>query len=352
MVATTAKQGSRSEHRSAAIGRGITYVLLLLGSVLFMLPFLYLLGTGMKTAAETSEFPPKLLPKTEVTTVVDSRSVPVQSLKDGRTVAAVKTTADGVEVQPLDADLRISGAREVVPAGDLKDYSRVAAFRSNLRQSLTMLPFRQFLWNTLIIVFFSVLGGTLSAALCGYGFARVRFRGREPLFIILLATMMIPGQVTMIPVYILFKELRWIDTFLPLIVPAWFGGGAFSIFLLRQFFRQIPYEMEEAAKIDGCSPLATWWRIVLPLSFPALATVSIFSFMGAWNDYMGPLIYINDTSKYTLALGLSLFKGQYGVDTPHLMMAATLVVLLPVLILFFFAQKHFIQGIVVSGVKG
>jgi len=110
--------------------------------------------------------------------------------------------------------------------------------------------------------------------------------------------------------------------------------------------------MEEAAKIDGCSPLATWWRIVLPLSFPALATVSIFSFMGAWNDYMGPLIYINDTSKYTLALGLSLFKGQYGVDTPHLMMAATLVVLLPVLILFFFAQKHFIQGIVVSGVKG
>jgi multiple sugar transport system permease protein len=243
---------------------------------------------------------------------------------------------------------------ETVKAADVRPVKRIGIHPENYRHALTQpgMPFILFLRNTLVIVVLTVLGATLSAALCAYGFARLRFRGREPLFILLLATMMVPGQVTMIPVYILFKELHWINTFLPLIVPAWFGGGAFSIFLLRQFFQGIPFEMEEAARIDGCGPLSTWWRIILPLSIPALATIGIFTFMGSWNDFMGPLIYVNDTNKFTLALGLNLFKGQYGTDTPHLMMAATLVVLMPVLILFFVAQKQFIQGIVVSGVKG
>lgn len=344
-------RGSRTE---MVIANLVAYVLLFLGAALFMLPFLYLVSTAMKTMAETNEFPPRIIPRFTITSVVSGRSYPVFNWTERENpVARLSKQADGTWlVQPLDRDLKVEGKPVAARNQDLAPRSRPSVFADNLHASLTILPFARYLVNTLIIVVLTIAGTTLSAALCAYGFARIRFRGREPLFILLLATMMIPGQVTMIPVYILFKELGWINTYLPLIVPAFFGGGAFSIFLLRQFFRGIPYEMEEAARIDGCGPLATWWRIVLPLSFPALATVAIFSFMGAWNDYMGPLIYINDTDKFTLALGLSLFKGQYGVDTPHLMMAATLVVLIPVLLLFFFAQKHFIQGIVISGVKG
>lgn len=340
-------RGTRAE---TAVANTIAYVLLFLGAALFMLPFLYLVGMSLKSADEVNEFPPSIMPHKTVMVTVDGRQYPEGRLKDGTRVAMVRRSGPQWEVKALDA----GGATLAVDPQDIKEVRRVGATWSNFRDALLnpAMPFPRFFLNTVLIVVLTVIGATLSAALCGYGFARLRFRGREPLFILLLATMMIPGQVTMIPVYILFKELHWINTYLPLIVPAWFGGGAFSIFLLRQFFQGIPYEMEEAARMDGCSPLQTWWRIILPLSFPALATIGIFTFMGAWNDFMGPLIYINDTSKYTLALGLNLFKGQYGTDTPQLMMAATLVVLMPVLVLFFFAQKQFIQGIVISGVKG
>jgi multiple sugar transport system permease protein len=344
------RKNARGAGAETAIANVVAYVLLFLGAALFLLPFLYLVGMSLKSADEVNEFPPSILPHRAVMASVGGKEYPVGRLSDGTKVAIVSQTGAQWSVRGLGAN----GAARSVDPREVTPVKRVGATWSNFHDALMnpAMPFPRFFLNTVIIVVLTVLGATLSAALCAYGFARLRFRGREPLFILLLATMMIPGQVTMIPVYILFKELHWINTYLPLIVPAWFGGGAFSIFLLRQFFQGIPFEMEEAARMDGCSPLATWWRIILPLSFPALATIGIFTFMGAWNDFMGPLIYINDTEKYTLALGLNLFKGQYGTDTPQLMMAATLVVLLPVLLIFFFAQKQFIQGIVISGVKG
>ncbi|HEY3411745.1 MAG TPA: carbohydrate ABC transporter permease [Armatimonadota bacterium] len=350
---TTLPHTKRGEKANAFLANIFAYALLLLGVVLFIMPFLFMVGTALKPVEETAEYPPSLFPHKPVMFHWDLTSYPMGRLPDGRTVAIVGPSGNKTEVFDIKDGVPAAGTRKV-PPGDVTPVKRIGAHWENFKNALTQpgMPFIVFLKNTLIIVVLTVLGATLSAALCAYGFARLRFRGRQPLFILLLATMMIPGQVTMIPVYILFKELHWINTFLPLIVPAWFGGGAFSIFLLRQFFQGIPFEMEEAARIDGCGPLSTWWRIILPLSIPALATIAIFTFMGAWNDFMGPLIYVNDTDKFTLALGLNLFKGQYGTDTPHLMMAATLVVLMPVLILFFVAQKQFIQGIVVSGVKG
>ena len=359
---TTLPQSKRGEKTTAVIANTIAYGFLLLGAALFIMPFLFMAGTALKSVDETAQYPPSLFPHKPAMVTVDSTEWPLGRLRDGRWVAIMGQSGDKTEVLDLKGPIRAFGfhsappavSNERVPSSDVTPEMRIGAHWENFKNALTQpgMPFIVFLKNTLTIVFLTVFGATLSAALCAYGFARLRFRGRGPLFILLLATMMIPGQVTMIPVYIMFKELHWINTYLPLIVPAWFGGGAFSIFLLRQFFQGIPYEMEEAARIDGCGPLSTWWRIILPLSIPALATIAIFTFMGSWNDFMGPLIYVNDTDKFTLALGLNLFKGQYGTDTPHLMMAATLVVLMPVLILFFVAQKQFIQGIVVSGVKG
>lgn len=221
----------------------------------------------------------------------------------------------------------------------------------NYKAALTVLPFGLFLKNTLTITGLCIIGQTLSASLVAFGFARMRFPGREVLFILVLSTMMLPAQVTMIPTFIMFVKLRWIDTLKPLIVPAFFGGGAFFIFLLRQFFLTIPSELEDAARIDGCSPLGIFRNVALPLSKPALATVAIFSFMAHWNDFMGPLIYTQSMEKKTLALGLYSFKGLHGTEY-HLMMAAAIAVLLPVLVIFFSAQKYFVQGIVMSGIKG
>ena len=221
----------------------------------------------------------------------------------------------------------------------------------NYFEALTVLPFHLFLKNTLIITIACIFGQTLSASLVAFGFSRMRFPGRNVLFIMVLSTMMLPAQVTQIPTFVIFTHLRWIDTLKPLIVPAFFGGGAFFIFLLRQFFMTIPSELEDAAKIDGCSPLGIYWNVALPLSKPALATVAIFSFMGHWNDFMGPLIYIQSMENKTLALGLNSFKSLHGTEY-HLLMAASIAVLLPVLAIFFSAQKYFVQGIVLSGIKG
>jgi multiple sugar transport system permease protein len=221
----------------------------------------------------------------------------------------------------------------------------------NYPEALTVLPFHLFLKNTLIVTLSCIFGQTLSASLVAFGFSRMRFPGRNALFILVLSTMMLPAQVTMIPTFILFTKLRWIDTLKPLIVPAFFGGGAFFIFLLRQFFMTIPNELEDAAKIDGCSPLGIYWNVAVPLSKPALATVAVFSFMAHWNDFMGPLIYIQSMENKTLALGLYSFRSLHGTEY-HLMMAAAIAVLLPVLIIFFSAQKYFVKGIILSGLKG
>lgn len=222
----------------------------------------------------------------------------------------------------------------------------------NFRLVLTNpnVSFQLFFQNTIFIATVATAGVVLSAAVVAYGFARVEFLGRDRLFIVLLSTMMLPGIVTMIPTYVFYKYLHWINTFFPLTVPAWFGGGAFSIFLLRQFFMGLPRELDEAAFLDGAGHWTIFWRIILPLSGPALATIGIFSFIGAWRDFMGPLLYLNDPDKQTLELGLQTYNALRG-EQWHLIMAASTLVTIPLIIIFIVGQRYFVKGIVMSGIK-
>jgi multiple sugar transport system permease protein len=210
--------------------------------------------------------------------------------------------------------------------------------------------------NTLLIAALSVIGTTLSSAIVAYGFAKIRFKGRGFLFALMLSTMMIPFPVMMLPLFIVFRfigdhtPIQMLGTFRPLWLPTWFGS-AFSIFLLRQFFMTIPDDLGEAARIDGCTEWGIFWRIMLPLSRPALAVVALFSFMWAWNNFLGPLLYLQRPQQYTLALGLQAFQSAQGGTDWNLLMAASLLVMLPVILLFFVAQKTFIQGIATTGLK-
>lgn len=207
-----------------------------------------------------------------------------------------------------------------------------------------------FLRNSLYYSLTSTLGVVISCAFVAYAFARLRWWGRDFWFVATLSTMMIPYPVTLIPLFLIFRDLGWIGTFKPLIIPN-FLGAPFFIFLLRQFFLTIPMDLSDAARIDGASELGIFWNIILPLTRPALITVALFTFLATWNDFLGPLIYLNDGSKYTLAVGLAAFRGQFRTQW-DLMMAASTVVTVPVMILFFFAQRHFIQGITLTGMKG
>ncbi len=221
----------------------------------------------------------------------------------------------------------------------------------NYAEVWRLIPFGLFVRNTSLITAFCIVGSLTSSAMVAFGFARLRFPGRDALFLILLATIMIPGQVTLIPTYVMFRIIGWLDSYYPLIVPAFFGGGAFNIFLLRQFFMKLPLELDDAARIDGCSTFGIFRRILLPQSRPALGVIAIFLFMGNWNDFFGPLIYLNSPSKYTLALGLNMFRGtQY--TAWHLLMAASTMTAIPCIVLYFVAQRYFIQGIVFTGIKG
>ena len=272
----------------------ILYGLMSLGAFLFLVPFAWMVSTALKEAGDVMKFPPEWIP------------------------------------QPI--------------------------LWGNFKEAFTQdyAPFGIFFKNTIIITTTAMLGQLLSASLVGFSFARLRWWGRDYLFLIVLGTMMLPYQVTLVPIFVLMKRLGWIDTLLPLIIPFYLGGGAFYVFLFRQFMMTIPLELDDAARIDGCGTLRLYGRIILPLSGPALATASIFSFLAHWNDFIGPLIYLNSVSNYTVSLGLRILQGYggYGIQRWNLLMAASLFVMLPVLLLFFFAQKYFIQGIVTYGVKG
>lgn len=204
--------------------------------------------------------------------------------------------------------------------------------------------------NTLFLAVAQTFGVTMTAAMVAYPFARLSFRGRDRLFLVLLGTMMLPGAVTMIPGYVIIAKLGWVNTFLPFVVPAFFGGGAFNVFLLRQFFLGIPREMDEAAKIDGASNAVIFWKVILPNAGPALATVGVFTFMGSWRDFMGPLLYLNDPEKQTLEMGLRTFQTMQETQW-HLLMAASVLVSLPLLIMFLLSQRYFVRGILLSGGK-
>ncbi|MCS7222790.1 MAG: carbohydrate ABC transporter permease [Anaerolineae bacterium] len=222
----------------------------------------------------------------------------------------------------------------------------------NYIEALTYKPFHLYVKNTLIIVILNEIAVLWSASFCAYGFARIQFPGRDFWFGVVLATMMVPYFVLMVPTFVIFSRLQWIDTFLPLTVPAFFGGGAFNIFLLRQFFRTIPAELADAARIDGCSEFGIYARIMLPLAKPALTTVAIFTFLGGWNDFIGPLLYLNSPEKFTVSIGLATFRSAMYTPRWNLMMAASAAMVLPVILVFFLAQRYFVQGIVMSGLKG
>lgn len=205
--------------------------------------------------------------------------------------------------------------------------------------------------NTVVVTVAAMAGQVLSSSLVGFGFARFRFRGRGVLFMLMLSTMMLPAQVTMVPMFVLFRHLGMIDTFWPLIIPAWLASPFFA-FMFRQFFAQVPEELIEAARIDGAGNWRIYWQLMLPLSGPVIAIVAIFTFMTTWNDFLGPLIYLNSPENRTLALALAAFNGQYGVRDAHLLMAASFITMLPCILLFFAAQRYFVESVATSGLKG
>jgi multiple sugar transport system permease protein len=278
-----------SRRRGERVGRIGATALVILFSVLILLPVFWMLSTALKTRIEVAQFPPRWFP----------------------------------------ADPQWQ----------------------NFPEALTFLPFNLYFRNTAIITAIVLVGDVLMNSIFGYAFARLRAPGKEVLFVLVLSTMMVPYQVLMVPQYVLFHSLGWVDTIRPLTIPAWFGS-AFLIFLLRQFYRGIPTELDDAARIDGCGYISIWWRIMVPLSKSALAAAAIFSFTYNWNDFTAPLIYLNSPDKMTVAVGLASFRHRYGATPWNLLMAASLVAVLPCVILFFVAQRYFIQGIVVTGVKG
>jgi multiple sugar transport system permease protein len=269
--------------------RAMVWVILLIGSLVMLLPFLWLVSSSLKLETQIFIFPPEWIPN------------PVRF--------------------------------------------------QNYVDALTYKPFGTYISNTLVIVGLNMIAIIGSASFCAYGFARIRFPGRDFWFAIVLSTMMVPYFVLMIPQFVIFTRLGWIDSILPLTVPFFFGGGAFNIFLLRQFFRTLPEELSDAARIDGCSEFLIYARIMLPLAKPALATVAIFTFLNGWNDFIGPLLYLRSPENFTVAIGLATFRSVMRTRW-DLLMAASTAMILPVVILFFFAQRYFIQGIVMSGLKG
>lgn len=226
----------------------------------------------------------------------------------------------------------------------------IPAAWENYPTAVVYIDFFLYLRNTLIIAISATIGAVISCSLVAYSLARIPWPGRNFLFILTVATLMLPFQVTLIPLFLVFKGLGWVGDFRPLIIPHFFGGALY-IFLLRQFFMTIPMELSEAAHIDGASELRIYWSVIMPLAKPALATVAIFEFIARWRDYLGPLIYLNDQSLYTLSLGIYEYRSQYGAEW-GLLMAASVLITLPIVLLFFFLQKTFVQGITLTGIKG
>lgn len=284
---------ARRVQRGYNLWRAALYIVLYGGAAIFLVPLAWMLLTALKTLPENYAYPPALLP-------------------------------------------------------------RVAQWQ-NFKVAWTTYDFTRYIYNTLFITLTSLVGVLATSSLCAYGFARLKFWGRDILFICVLASVMLPFTVTVLPLYIIFRDLGWLNTFKPLIIPAWFGGGAFNIFLLRQYFLTIPHDLDEAARIDGCSTFGIYWRILLPLSKPVLAVVTILWFQTSWTDFLGPVIYINSTEKFTLALGVYQYASDVGAAPIHheeLLMCVAFAMVLPIALIFLAAQRYMIRGVILSGVKG
>jgi multiple sugar transport system permease protein len=303
-----------------ALHRFLIYAMLILGSITFLIPLLWMMSTGLKPIDQTMSMPPTWFP------------YKLYVEKDGSLVEIRKS-----ELSQYPADKVI---KKIAP--------RWSNFANAIR---AMKMFPTYLKNTLILCLLTVMGTVVSSAFAAYGFSRIEWRGRDKLFALALATMMVPFPVTMVPIYSLYRWLGWIGTLKPLWVGSFFAG-AFNVFLLRQFFMGLPKDLSEAARIDGCSEFRIFWQIILPLCRPALMVVGLFQFMYTWNDFMGPLIYLTDQKDFTLALGLQSFQSQHGGTEWHYLMAASTLVALPIIVLFFFTQKTFIEGISMTGIKG
>jgi ABC-type glycerol-3-phosphate transport system permease component len=270
------------------VSKTIAYGVLFVGTVFMLIPFIYMISTSLKTNIEAFKYPPTWIPNPVVW--------------------------------------------------------------QNYVDIWKMAPLFNVALNSIKISVLSTLGQVISCSLAAFAFARLRFKGRDVIFMLLLATMMIPGQVTLIPTYLVFRAFGWVNTHAPLIVPSWFGG-AFGIFLIRQFFLTIPEELVDAAKVDGCNPFRIYWQIFMPLAMPVLATMAIFTFLGSWNDLLGPLIYLRDLVLMTFPVALASFAGHNVMLNLPLLMTASLISILPTVILVFMMQKYFVQGIVLSGLK-
>ena len=314
----------------------IGFIILVLFAALFSLPFIWQVSTSLKTEDQVGKSELDLIPRAQTLDVDGTRLEvkPMERKGDLQVVEIEEGPKKGTKIAVNPENLKLR------PHLEWNNYA--AGFKA--------FPFFRMLKNTLVICVLVVLGTVLSCSLAAYGLACVQWKGREVLFWAMLATMMLPAQVTMIPIFQTFKGLGWINTILPLVVPA-FCGNAFFVFMLRQFYRTIPGSLMEAARIDGATDLRIWATIVLPLSKAALAVVAVFSFIGAWNDFLGPLLYLMDDDKYTLAIGLARLQGQYSSDWGR-MMAMSVVMTLPLVALFFLAQRTFVEGIKLGGVKG
>ncbi|MEJ5251648.1 MAG: carbohydrate ABC transporter permease [Armatimonadota bacterium] len=356
--AREAGEGQTARAIQQALRHSILHTVLLSGAILFCIPFAWLVVTSLKEDEDMSKFPPVWVPRQQVKVTIHGKECGVSILnQNGQKlkVATLEELETGEHrVQVLEpADRR--GEVFLVSGSQLQKVRVFAPKWENYWDALRFLPPETnyglvFLWNTLFLSILSIIGTVLSSSLVAFAFSRLRWPGRDIWFVVLLATMMVPGAVTMLPVFVIFRALGWVDTLRPLWVPAFFGS-AFNIFLLRQFFMTIPMDLEDAAKIDGCSYFGIYWRIMLPLIKPALAAVTIWTFMGAWNNFMGPLIYISSPEKMPLAYALQLFQSQHGGE-PGMLMAAATMVMLPVLVLFFFTQRYFIEGVTLTGIKG
>lgn len=327
------------------------HLALVTGAILFSVPFYWLVTTSLKPDIRTNQFPPDLIPVQQSSVKIEGQDRMVYLM--GQTKVAKVGELEGDKWQV--ATVGDTGKVLEVASTSLKPDVHPVLLWKNYSDALAFLPPEynhglRPLWNTIYVTLLVILGTVLSSSLVAFSFARLKWPGRDVLFVILIATMMIPPAVTMLPVFLIFRSLNWIDTLRPLWVPALFGS-AFNVFLLRQFFLTIPNDLEDAAKIDGCSYFTIYWKIMLPLIKPALAAITIFAFMGSWNNFMGPLIYISSPEKMTLAYALQLFQGMHGGE-PAMMMAAATLVMLPVLGVFFFTQRYMIQGVTLTGIKG
>jgi multiple sugar transport system permease protein len=330
--------------------KGVTTLFLASGSVLILIPFLYMITTSLKDPAQIRSDSASLMPRKPKTVEIHGNPEPLYEVTiDGqvREYALVKKIPNGLGqfVDPAQPDvvheLRIN---------EQKQLYRLDIHWENYPEAIGAMPFWRYLGNTLIVTFVGMAGMLFSCSLVAYGFSRFRARWLNLLFLLLLSTIMLPTQVRLIPVYILFQRLGWVDTLLPLIVPQFFAN-AYDVFLLRQFFMTIPLELDDAAKIDGANPLQILLYIILPQARPALVSVGIFHFLYAWNDFYEPLIFLHSRENWTLAVGLQTFDALYTVNT-HLIMAVSVLMIVPPILLFFFSQKIFTQGVVFTGIKG